>query len=274
MDSDRNEDVKTGYLWIVDADFKSYFDTIPRKPMIERVEEKISDGTVIEIIEAYMKQDIMDGMERWTPEEGTPQGAIISPLLSNIYLHPLDQEMARKGYQMVRYADDFVVLCRSQAEAEAALEEVRIWTAHAELMLHPDKTRIVNAAQSGGFDFLGYHFERGMKWPRTKSLAKFKATIRRKTRRTNGHSLRQIITDVNTLLEGWFAYFKHSHKTTFSPLDAWLRMRLRSILRKRRGRKGRGRGLDHQRWPNAFFTAQGLISLTIVHAQARQSSLR
>lgn len=269
-----DELLKAGYLWIVDADLKSYFDTIPRKPMIERVEEKISDGTVIEMIEAYMKQDIMDGMERWTPEEGTPQGAIISPLLSNIYLHPLDQTMARKGYQMVRYADDFVILCRSQVEAEAALEEVRIWTAQAELMLHPDKTRIVNAAQSGGFDFLGYHFERGKKWPRTKSLAKIKATIRRKTRRTNGHSLRQIITDVNTLLAGWFAYFKHSHKTTFPPLDAWLRMRLRSVLRKRRGRKGRGRGLDHQRWPNAFFTEHGLISLSSVHAQARQSSTR
>jgi RNA-directed DNA polymerase len=101
-----NELLRAGYIWIVDADIKSYFDTIPHEPMMERVREKISDGAVIEIIRAYMKQDIMDGMAQWSPEDGTPQGAVVSPLLSNIYLHPLDQEMARKGYQMVRYADD------------------------------------------------------------------------------------------------------------------------------------------------------------------------
>jgi len=260
-----------GYHWVVDADLKSYFDTIPHPAMIERVKEKVSDGTVIEIVQAYMKQDIMEGLERWTPEEGTPQGAIISPMLSNIYLNPLDHEMARKGFQMVRYADDFVLLCCSQAEAEAALMELRQWTQQAGLTLHPTKTRIVDATQRGGFDFLGYHFERGMKWPRQKSLSKFKATLRRKTQRTNGHSLRQIITEVNQTLTGWFAYFKHSLKNTFPPLDKWIRMRLRSILRKRRGRKGRGRGRDHQRWPNAFFKAHGLISLETAHTSECQS---
>jgi len=263
-----------GHHWVVDADLKSYFDTIPHTAMIERVKEKVSDGTVIEIVQAYMKQDIMEGLERWTPEEGTPQGAIISPMLSNIYLNPLDHEMARKGYPMVRYADDFVLLCRSQAEAEAALVELRQWTQQAGLTLHPAKTRIVDATQRGGFDFLGYHFERGMKWPRQKSLRKFKDTLRRKTKRTNGHSLRQIITEVNQTLEGWFAYFKHSHWTTFPPLDKWVRMRLRSILRKRRARKGRGRGRDHQRWPNAFFKTQGLVSLVSALAFERQSLAR
>jgi RNA-directed DNA polymerase len=263
-----------GYHWVVDADLKSYFDTIPHTAMIERVKEKVSDGTVIEIVQAYMKQDIMEGLERWTPEEGTPQGAIISPMLSNIYLNPLDHEMARKGYQMVRYADDFVLLCRSQAEAEAALVELRQWTQQAGLTLHPTKTRIVEAAQRGGLDFLGYHFERGMKWPRQKSLRKLKDALRRKTKRTNGHSLRQIITEVNATLTGWFAYFKHSHKTTFRPLDKWVRMRLRSILRKRRARKGRGRGRDHQRWTNAFFQARGLFSLELAHVTDCQSLSR
>jgi RNA-directed DNA polymerase len=266
--------LKCGHTWVVDADLKSYFDTIPHDSLIERVEEKVADGAVIAMLKGYLKQDVMDAMERWTPEGGTPQGAIVSPLLSNIYLDPLDHEMAHRGIEMVRYADDFVILCRSQAEAEAALEQVRQWSANAGLQLHPVKTRIVDATQKGGFDFLGYHFERGMKWPRQKSLKKFKDTIRAKTQRTNGNSLQTIIEDVNRSIKGWLEYFKHSHKTTFEPLDKWVRMRLRSILRKRRGHRGRGRGRDHQRWPNAFFSEHGLYSLVTAHATACQSCRR
>ena len=175
---------------------------------------------------------------------------------------------------MVRYADDFVILCRSEAEAEQALDLVREWTTKAGLQLHPVKTRIVDATQKGGFDFLGYHFERNMKWPRKKSLMKFKDTIRAKTRCTNGTSLQTIIENVNRSVQGWLAYFKHSHWTTFAPLDSWIRMRLRSILRQRHGRRGRGRGRDHQRWPNVFFREQGLFSLVTAHASARQSCCR
>jgi RNA-directed DNA polymerase len=217
---------------------------------------------------------MMDGMEHWTPEEGTPQGAVLSPLLSNIYLDPLDHRMADEGYEMVRYADDFVLLCRTRADADRALAHVMRWTTAAALQLHPTKTRVVEAAAPGGFDFLGYHFERGLRWPRTKSLRKFKARLRQKTRRTHGHSLAVIIADVNRTLQGWFQYFQQSHYTTFAPLDKWVRMRLRSILRKRQGRRGRGRGSDHQRWPNAFFAAQGLFSLTTAQASARQSVRR
>ena len=162
--------LEAGHTWIVDADLKSYFDTIPHGQMIRRVEEKVSDGRVIRMLQGYLKQEVMDGMESWTPEGGTPQGAIVSPLLSNIYLDPLDQAMAQAGYEMVRYADDFVILCRSEAEAREVLERVQAWTVQAGLTLHPVKTRIVNAEDKGGFDFLGYHFERGMKWPRRKSL--------------------------------------------------------------------------------------------------------
>ena len=262
--------LETGHTWVVDADLKSYFDTIPHGWMIKRVEEKVSDGRVIEILQNYLKQDVMDGMESWTPEGGTPQGAIVSPLLSNIYLDPLDQAMAGEGHQMVRYADDFVILCGSEAEARKVLEKVRHWTVEAGLTLHPVKTRIVNAAEAGGFDFLGYHFERGMKWPRKKSLDKFKTAIRSKTKRTNGQSLQDIIADVNRTARGWFEYFKHSHKNTFPRLDSWVRMRIRSILRKRQGRRGRGRGRDHQCWPNAFFSEHGLFSFVTAHAEARQ----
>jgi RNA-directed DNA polymerase len=263
--------LKAGYHWVVDADLKSYFDTIPHAGMIGRVEEKVSDGRVIEILEAYLKQEVLDGMKSWTPEGGTPQGAVISPMLSNIYLDPLDHEMARRGTEMVRYADDIVILCRNQAEAETALGQVQQWTAQAGLTLHPEKTRIVDATSRDGFDFLGYHFERGMKWPRKKSLGKFKDTIRGKTKRKNGQSLQAIIEDVNRTMRGWFEYFKHSHRTTFTSVDGWVRMRLRSILRKRRKRRGRGRGSDHQRWPNAYFAAQGLYSLVTAHATASQS---
>ena len=147
--------------------------------------------------------------------------------------------------------------------------------AEADLTLHPEKTKIVNAAEEG-FDFLGYRFENGTRRPRQKSLAKLKDTIRSKTRRCNGHSLDFIIADVNRTLYGWFEYFKHSHQHDhlFHNLDAWIRMRLRSILRVRSGLRGRGRGIDHTRWPNSFFAKQGLYSLKAAHAEACQSSSR
>lgn len=263
--------LEAGYHWVVDADLKSYFDTIPHAELMACVQLRIADGRVLELIESFLKQGIMEAMQSWTPERGSPQGAVISPLLSNIYLNPLDQIMAAAGFEMIRYADDLVVMCRSKSEAEQAMARIEQWTMQAKLQLHPEKTRIVDATQVGGFDFLGYHFERGYKWPRKKSLKKMKDAIRAKTKRTNGNSLEQIISQVNQTMKGWFEYFKHSHKTTFNGIDSWIRMRLRSMLRKRQGKKGRARGTDQQRWPNAFFTAQGLFSLVTAHAQNCQS---
>jgi len=148
---------------------------------------------------------------------------------------------------------------------------VRQWTRSAGLELHPEKTRIVDATRRGGFDFLGYHFERNRHWPSSKSTRKLREAIRPKTRRTHGHSLEAIIWNVNRTLVGWFAYFQHSPRPTFVHLDGWVRMRLRSILRKRAGRRGRGRGLDHHRWPNAFFADRGLFSMTTAFDAACQS---
>lgn len=266
--------LKQGYTWVVDADLKSFFDTIAHDRLMQRVTKKVSDSRVLDLISQYLTQGVMETAKRWTPEKGTPQGAVISPLLSNIYLDPLDHLMARLGFAMVRYADDFVVLCRSEGEATKALKVIKEWTEEEELVLHPEKTRLVDASQRGGFDFLGYHFERNLRWPRKQSLKKLKDTVRAKTRRNNGHSLEAIITSLNRSLKGWFEYYKHSHWTTFKPLDGWIRMRLRSILRRRRHRKGRGRGRDHQRWPNAFFAERGLFSLVAAHAEARQSCRR
>jgi RNA-directed DNA polymerase len=265
--------LKAGYTYIVDADLKSYFDTIPHDRLLTLLRQKVSDGRVLSLIEAFLKQGVLDDLHEWTPETGSPQGAVISPLLSNVYLDPLDHLMAQQGFEMVRYADDFVILCRSPQDAARALAVVQEWTAEAGLTLHPTKTRIVDAT-TDSFEFLGYRFSKGRRFPRTKSVQKLKDTIRAKTKRTSGKCLRAIIASLNPTLQGWFEYFKHSYKTTFPYVDGWIRMRLRSILRKRQKKRGRGRGSDHQRWPNAFFAAQGLYNLVAAHASACQSSVR
>jgi RNA-directed DNA polymerase len=267
--------LKDGYRYVVDADLSSYFDTIPHDKLMALIRRKVADGRVLALIESFLKAGIMDGMREHVPEAGSPQGAVLSPLLSNIYLDPLDHLMAQQGFQMVRYADDFVVLCRTEQEAQAALAVITQWVAEAGLTLHPEKTHIADAAErGGGFDFLGYHFERGYRWPCKKSVQKLKGALRPKTRRANGRSLAVIIADVNLTLRGWYEYFKHSHRTTFPPIDGWVRMRLRSILRKRQGKRGCGRGSDHQRWPNTFFARRELFTLTTTHAADCQSSLR
>jgi len=264
--------LRRGRIWVVDVDLKSYFDTIPHDRLMERVKELISDGRLLALLEKYLKAGILEALKGWEPtEQGTPQGAVISPLLANLYLNPLDHLMAEAGYEMTRYADDFVVLCESEAEARKALEKIHQWARENGLMVHPTKTRLVDATQKGGFDFLGYHFERGMKWPRGKSMKKFKDTIRRKTHRKQGKSLSQVIGDINPTMRGWFEYFKHSQSNIFERLDGWIRMRLRSILRKHRGQKGRGRGSDHQRWPNAYFEKHGLFNLKRARDLAVQS---
>jgi RNA-directed DNA polymerase len=200
--------LKDGKTTVVDVDLKSYFDTIPHQALLQRVREKVSDGRVLSLIAAFLRQGVMDGLREWTPEEGSPQGAVISPLLSNIYLDPLDHLLAQRGFSMIRYADDFVILCRSREEAAEALTLVRQWTEAAGLTLHPTKTKIVDAVTEG-FDFLGYHFKHGDRVPREKSLKKLKDTLRAKTHRNNGRCLAVVINQVSTSLRGWFGYFKH-----------------------------------------------------------------
>jgi len=266
--------LQEGYVHVVDADLKAYFDTIPHQTLLNDMGRYIADGRVMALIEAFLKQDIMEDLALWSPEKGAPQGAVISPLLSNLYLHSVDVAMAGAGFLMIRYADDFVILCRSDEEAKAALALVHRLTTEKGLSLHPTKTRLVDATVRGiGFDFLGYHFERGCRWPRKKSMKKLRDTIRAKTKRCNGNSLAVIISDVNSTLKGWFVYFKHSNKWTFPAVDGWVRRRLRSILRKRSKRRGISRGRDHNRWPNRFFRDHGLFSLEYAHRSLFQSSL-
>jgi RNA-directed DNA polymerase len=265
--------LREGYTFVVDADLRSYFDTIPHARLRERVDEKVSDGRVLELIEAFLHQDIVKEMERWRPTGGTPQGAVISPLLANLYLHPLDGQMKQRGYRMVRYADDFVVLCRSLEEAKAALEEVKAWVEQNGLSLNVDKTHVGDCRQPGqGFEFLGYRFEAGRRWVRKKSLTAFRDRIRMRTKRGRGDSLAKIVADLNPTLRGWFNYFKHAHPRTFKRMDGFVRRRLRAILRKQEKRPGLGICRDdHQHWPNQFFAAQGLFTMEAAWKLASQS---
>lgn len=265
--------LRAGYCHVVDADLAGYFDSIPHAGLMARVREQIADGRVLRLLESWLKQEVMAGLERWIPTGGTPQGAVISPLLSNIYLHGLDETMAAGGYRMVRYADDFVVLCQTADEAQRALAEIGTWVDAHELTLHPDKSHVGDCRQVGhGFEFLGYRFEAGQRRVRTKSWNAMLDKIRQHTPRTKGRSLASIISQINPMLRGWYQYFKHAHRITFSKLDGFIRRRLRSILRAYEGRRGHGHTReDHQRWPNSYFAQQGLFTLTQAHALACRS---
>ena len=259
--------LRAGNTHVVDVDIKGYFDAIPHDRLMALVREHIADGRVLGLIEGFLKQGVIEGENWQDAKEGTPQGGVISPLLANIYLNPLDWLMAGLGFEMVRYADDMVVLCRSHQEAQTALEKLREWMTQVGLTLHPDKTRTVdmNLADSH-FDFLGYRFKRSrrgrlIKLVRPKSLRKLRESIKPRTRRNNGRSMEAIVADINRTLTGWYAYFKHVHPSELDQIDRWMRVRLRSILRKRRGGEGRGRGNDHHRWPNRYFTGLGLFCL-------------
>jgi len=260
--------LRAGHTHVVDVDIKGYFDAIPHDRLMALVRERIADGRVLELIEGFLKQGVIEGTD-WheAKREGTPQGGVISPLLANIYLDPLDWLMVGHGFEMVRYADDMVVLCRSREEAETALSTLKEWMEGAALTLHPDKTRMVDMSLADShFDFLGYRFKRSrreslVRLVRPKSLRKLRETIKTKTRRKNGKSMEAIVADLNRTLKSWYGYFKHVHPSELERIDQWLRMRLRSILRKRRKGRGRGRGRDHQRWPNRYFTGLGLYCL-------------
>ena len=265
--------IKEGYTFVVDADLKSYFDTIPHEKLMQDIECRISDGKLLDLIRLFLRQEVMDGMERWTPVGGTPQGAVLSPLLANLYLHPLDKLITEAGLKMVRYADDFVILCRSQAEAETALQQVREWVKANRLSLHPDKTHLGDCRQAGqGFEFLGYRFEAGRRWVRRKSRKALRDKIRDKTRRNRSGSMETIIDELNPMLKGWFNYFKHAYRTEFADADKFVRRRLRALLLRRNKRKGWGKSRQsHRRWPNAYFAKVGLFTMHEARLAACQS---
>jgi RNA-directed DNA polymerase len=271
---DVDEALKTGLVHVVDADLKSYFDSIPHARLMSRVHERVKDGTVLRLIEGFLKQPIMSEVANWTPEAGTPQGAVLSPLLANIYLHPLDVQMQEAGYRMVRYADDFVVLCESAEAAQAALARIRCWVAEAGLTLHPEKTRLADLSQAAGhFDFLGYRFYgtsdgdigRTIKPKKRKALY---ARLAELTPRKNGKSTAELVRQVSVWLRGVFGYFKHADQRALSTIDAHVRYRLRRIFAKRLRLGGAAKGWSaHHRWRNNHFLELGLFSLAAARAE-------
>jgi len=265
-----------GYQDVVDVDVRKYFDNIPHQGLMNEVAKRIADGRVLDLIEAYLHQGVLDEMKLWMPERGTPQGAVISPLLANVYLHPVDAAMRQSGYALIRYADDMVVMCRTKEEAEAALMKLRELLEERGLQLHPDKTRLAHLMVKPGFQFLGYEFYDRFRDPRSSSKDKLHAAVRSKTELSSGTSLVDIIRSLNATLRGWYGYFKYCSASSFAwkEIDQRVRFRLRAILDRRRhgGRKRRrGRGNAHRRWPNAFFTELGLFSLVSSPKLVRQS---
>jgi RNA-directed DNA polymerase len=274
--------LKEGKHHVVEVDLRRFFDTLNHERLMTRLKERISDQSVQALIQGMLEQGVMEQGKEWRPEEGAPQGGPISPLLANIYLNPLDHQVKASGYQMIRYADDMVILCESSHEAQKAKGELENWVKVNELELHPEKTRVVDMGEKdASFEFLGYRFHRTKgkgrltRYPRAEKLKGLRQKLSKPLRRNNGKSLEEIIRKVNQVLKGWFEYFKHANKYSFPPLDSWVRMRLRSILRRRQKQKGRGKHIaDSKRWPNTFFEQQGLFSLCRAHAELVQSARR
>jgi RNA-directed DNA polymerase len=261
--------LEAGYVYVVDADLKGYFDAIPKDRLLEIVQQSISDRRVLGLVKQFLDQGIIEELRTWTPETGVPQGAVLSPVLANAYLNPLDHRLSEIGFQMVRYADDFVILCRTPEEAEAALAEVSTWVARQGLTLHPDKTHIVDS-RAKSFSFLGYSFRGKLRFPREKSHQKFVDRIREMTPRKSGDSLEYMIQRINRSIQGWFNYFRHCHWSIFRDYDAMIRRRLRRMLLKRHRRNSKRLPRNH-RWPNAYFEDRGLLSLNIAHVNFVQS---
>lgn len=261
--------LREGYVYVVDADLKGYFDTIPKDRLLQLVKAQISDSRMLKLIRMFLDQDIMEELREWTPTAGVPQGAVLSPVLSNLYLNPLDHQMSGSGFEMVRYADDFVVLCRTPEEAAAALQQITRWVEQAGLTLHPTKTKIVDSRVES-FAFLGYSFRGDRIYPRRESLEKIKARLKELTPRTRPGSIQSIAVELNTVLRGWFRYFRHCRWTVFKDLDGRIRSRLRRLLLRRHRRNPKRLPRTH-RWPNDFFEKAGLYSLRTAHFLFAQS---
>lgn len=245
-----------GHEWVVDADIKAFFDTVNHEKLIDAVAERISDGRVLRLIRAFLEADIMEqGLGLAKNVIGTPQGGVISPLLANIYLHYFDERMAELGYEVVRYADDFLVLCGGEEEAREALSHVEEVLRELELTLHPEKTGLKNLSE--GVDFLGFTVYISHKVPRKEAVRKYKDAVRRATRRNLPINLEMVIQRLNPIVIGWGNYFKIANVNwLYKDLDGWTRMRLRAFKEKRKSYN------SNRRITNAFLKNLGLKSLS------------
>jgi RNA-directed DNA polymerase len=238
------KEIQSGREWIVDADLRDFFGSVDHEKLLTLVAQRIADGRVLRLIRAMLKAGSYGQGQLFPSERGTPQGSVVSPLLSNILLTPFDQEMRRKGYQLTRFADDWVVTCPSAAEARAAIAAALRILSELSVQLHPQKTRVVHVQR--GFEFLGYLVRRGRQlklppskivtgaksgglyaYPREKSVQRFKDRVRQLTRRGVPLKTKDLIEQLNPVLRGWGHYYKRAHvRTLFNKLDRWIERRI------------------------------------------------
>lgn len=251
-----DEYIKAGNLWAVEVDIENFFDSIDHEMLIDQVAEEISDGSILKLIRAFLTSGVMKEGEFFEKTEGTPQGGVISPLLANIFLHPFDEALVQQNFNLVRYADDAIVLCSSEEEADRAMSAIISCLAKLKLRANLSKTKKVLLTDLGGTEFLGFLITAKYRFPRTKAVNKFKEKVKRKTRRNAPVDLKELIANLNPVIRGWGGYFKigNSYKT-FERLDQWIRMRLRCFIEKRKSYNA------NYRLRNKWFEANGLISL-------------
>src|SRR5947207_4312574 len=239
------KEIQSGREWIVDADLKDFFGSVDHEKLLTLVAQRIADGRVLRLIRTMLKAGSYGKGRLFPSERGTPQGSVVSPLLSNILLTPFDREMRLRGYQLTRYADDWVVTCRSAAEARAAMDAARRILKQLGVELHPQKTRIVHVRY--GFEFLGYKIKCGWRklylpgnkirsqarqdalyaYPKEKSIRRFMDQVRERTKRTTPLRTEELIAGLNPLLRGWGEYYKRAHiRKLFQRLDGWIRRRI------------------------------------------------
>jgi group II intron reverse transcriptase/maturase len=246
------KEILSGREWIVDADLKDFFGSVEHEKLLTLLAQRIADGRVLRLIKAMLKAGSYGKGRLYPTERGTPQGGVVSPVLSNVLLTPFDREMRRKGYQVTRYADDWVVTCKSAAEARAAIAAAQKILEQLGVVLHPQKTRVVHVRQ--GFEFLGYKIKRGQRplrlrsqqirsgvrdgdlyaYPKVKSIRRFMDQVREQTKRRIPLTTSELIAALNPVIRGWGNYYKRAHvRKLFSRLNGWIIHRIWSHRCKR-----------------------------------------
>ena len=261
-----------GYTIIVDTDIKDFFGTLNQQILMAKARQAIPDSTATYLIWQFLRAGIMKEGEIRTSVTGTPQGGVISPILANLYLNDFDHGIEQAGLKLVRYADDFVILCKSVNQAVYALNLIKALLKRLKLELAEEKTSITDYCT--GFEFLGYRFQQfygNRRWPRRKAVYAFKDKIRKATRRQQPKNVARIIQEINPLIRGWGNYFKHGNsKSCFERLDSWTRMRLRSFIEKKKWPAGM-----NWKYPTDHFIGLGLarlLPMCVVTSAAQQLS--
>jgi RNA-directed DNA polymerase len=269
------KEMQSGSEWIVDADLRDFFGSVDHEKLLTLVAQQVADGRVLRLIKSMLTAGSYGKGQLFPSERGTPQGGVVSPILSNILLTPFDREMRLRGYQLTRYADDWVITCKSAAEAKAAVDAARRILKQLGVELHPQKTRIVHVRD--GFEFLGYKIKRGSRklylptskirsqarpgalyaYPKEKSIRRFMDQVRQRTKRRTPLKTKALVAELNPLVRGWGEYYKRAHvRRLFNRLDRWIARRIWSHRYKH------WRNAGWQRLPRrVLYREHGLVNL-------------